>query len=575
LELRLAAVALPRLRSSLGRRVPGSGRLIGVPHLGILLALLFAPAGEAAWAQDPGTTEIGALIATARIPWSRWPDFPRYVDDVERLYRARADQPVWLNHAGVSGPGREALAQLAAAGQHGLDPVDYDVPTLDSLTQDLDRGPATAGERWRTDLLLSVAFLRFVDDLHRGRAHPASLSRSLPPPPLDLAGVVSAAVAGDSVTRLALAMAPPFAQYRNLRLELARYRALAKDSTLPTVPAATRVRPGDPYKGAPALARRLAALGDMPAEASWPDHEDRYAGDLVEAVRRFQQRHGLDAQGVIDPPTFAALNTPLPRRIRQIELALERLRWLPSIRGQRFLVVNIPAFQLFAFDSAGGVGAPALNMRVIVGKAVDTRTPVLVEQLRYLEFQPYWNVPRSILVGEILPQLRRRPRYLRDHGMELIGSRDRSLGDVVTRVVLSQLASGDVRVRQRPSPRNPLGRVKFVFPNAADVYLHGTPDTALFARQRRDFSHGCIRVEVPAALAWWVLRDQPAWTRDSVDAAMAAKPTRRVLLSRPMPVILFYTTAVAVPGRGVAFYDDIYGHDRRLDEALRAGPTPP
>jgi murein L,D-transpeptidase YcbB/YkuD len=146
---------------------------------------------------------------------------------------------------------------------------------------------------------------------------------------------------------------------------------------------------------------------------------------------------------------------------------------------------------------------------------------------------------------------------------------------VVTPAVLSQLTSGAVRVRQRPSPRNPLGRVKFVFPNAADVYLHGTPDTALFARQRRDFSHGCIRVEDPAALAWWVLRDQPAWTRDSVDAAIAAKPTRRVLLSRPMPVILFYTTAVAVPGRGIAFYDDIYGHDRRLDEALRAGPTPP
>jgi murein L,D-transpeptidase YcbB/YkuD len=159
--------------------------------------------------------------------------------------------------------------------------------------------------------------------------------------------------------------------------------------------------------------------------------------------------------------------------------------------------------------------------------------------------------------------------------MELVGQQDRVLGDGVTPTVLSQLASGDLRLRQRPSPENPLGRVKFVFPNAADVYLHGTPDTALFARQRRDFSHGCIRVEEPPALAAWVLRDQPAWTRDSVDAAMAAKPTRRALLTRPMPVILFYTTAVADPGRGVAFYDDIYGHDRRLDEALRAGPTTP
>jgi murein L,D-transpeptidase YcbB/YkuD len=159
--------------------------------------------------------------------------------------------------------------------------------------------------------------------------------------------------------------------------------------------------------------------------------------------------------------------------------------------------------------------------------------------------------------------------------MELVGPRDRVLGDEVTSAVLRQLAGGDLRLRQRPSSRNPLGRVKFVFPNAADVYLHGTPDTTLFAWQRRDFSHGCIRLEQPAALAAWVLRDQPAWSRDSVNAAMAAKPTRRALLTRPMPVILFYTTAVAEPGRGVAFYDDIYGHDRRLDEALRAGPTTP
>jgi murein L,D-transpeptidase YcbB/YkuD len=568
-------VALPRLRSSLGRRLPGSDLLISVPPVGVFLALLIPPAGAVAWAQHPDTSEIGALIATARLPWSRWPDFSRYVDDIGRLYGGRADEPVWLKDAGVTHQGREALVQLAAAAEHGLDPADYDVPTLDSLTRDLDRGLTTEGERLRTDLLLSVAFLRFVDDLHGGRTHPAPLSRSLPPPTLDLAGVVSAAVAGDSVARLGPAVAPPYAQYRNLRFELARYRALAKDSTLPMVPAATRVRPGDAYAGATALARRLAALGDLPREASWPHGESRYAVDLVEAVRRFQERHGLDADGVIGPRTFAALNTPLPRRIRQLELALERLRWLPPIRGQRFLVVNIPAFRLFAFDSAGGAGAPSLHMRVIVGKALDTRTPVLVEQLRYLAFQPYWNVPRSILVGEILSQLRRRPEYLRDHGMEVIGPRDRSLGDVVTPAVLSQLTSGAVRVRQRPSPRNPLGRVKFVFPNAADVYLHGTPDTALFARQRRDFSHGCIRVEDPAALAWWVLRDQPAWTRDSVDAAIAAKPTRRVLLSRPMPVILFYTTAVAVPGRGIAFYDDIYGHDRRLDEALRAGPTPP
>ena len=200
---------------------------------------------------------------------------------------------------------------------------------------------------------------------------------------------------------------------------------------------------------------------------------------------------------------------------------------------------------------------------------------VLLEQLRYVEFQPYWNVPRGILMQEILPQLRRRPSYLREHDMDVIGQRDRVLGDVPTPVLLQGLVRGELRLRQRPGPRNPLGQVKFVFPNTADVYLHGTPDTALFVRERRDFSHGCIRVQRPTQLAAWVLADQPSWPSDSVEAAAAGKVTRRALLSRPIPVVLFYATAVALPDLGMAFYEDIYGHDRRLDEALRAGPTPP
>jgi murein L,D-transpeptidase YcbB/YkuD len=518
---------------------------------------------------------VRALIATARLPWSRWPDFSPYVDHVARIYMARADAPVWLAEFGVSHQGREALAQLTAASGHGLDPRDYDVPTLDSLMPRLGGVRAGAAARTRFDLLLSVAFVRFIADLRYGRAHPAPLSAILAPAPLDLAAAVSAAVAADTVARLAAAVSPPFAQYRNLQQELGRYRELAGDSTLTPAPPVRRLRPGDPYVGVEALRRRLSAFGDFSADTFRSPVERRYAGALVEAVRRFQGRHGLSADGVVGPRTFAELNAPLAGRARQIELALERLRWLPPFGRQSFVVVNIPAFQLFAFDSAGGKGVPSLEMRVIVGKALDTRTPVLVEQLRYLEFQPYWNLPRSILVGEILPQLRQRPDYLRAHGIEVVGPRDRALGDSVTPAMLVQLARGELRLRQRPSRWNPLGQAKFVFPNAADVYLHGTPDTALFARQRRDFSHGCIRLENPAKLAAWVLRDQPAWTADSVRAAMTGSITRRALFTRPLPVVLFYTTAVASPEGGVRFYADLYGHDRELDESLRAGPTPP
>jgi L,D-transpeptidase YcbB len=555
------------------RRRKGSETTMKLPSRLLVLLGLAAGQPSAVPAQEPPMTDAGSVIAAARIPWSRWPDFSPNVDDIARLYRARVSAPVWLE-AGV--PGRradEALAQLAAASTHGLDPGDYDASVLDSLARMLRSAPGGVAAM-RFDLLLSVAFVRFIADLHAGRAPHAPLSRTMPVPPLDLAAAVSAALAGDSVSRLADAVAPRTAQYRNLRVELARYRALAADSSIPLVPVVERLNPDDPYDGAPALARRLAALGDLPMTTP-PTPQSHYAGDLVKAIRRFQLRHGLTADGVIGPLTFRALNTLLSHRVRQIELTLERLRWLPPLGGHRLLVVNIPAFRLFAFDSVGGTGSATLHMRVIVGRALDTRTPVLVEQLRYLEFQPYWNVPRSILVREILPQLRRRPTYLKEHDMELVGQRDRVVGDAVTPAVLQRLAGGELRLRQRPSPRNPLGRVKFVFPNSADVYLHGTPETALFAQERRDFSHGCIRVERPSDLAAWVLGDQVVWPRDSVIAAMAAKPTRRALLSRPMPVVLFYATAVALPGVGLAFYEDIYGHDRHLDEALRAGRTPP
>jgi murein L,D-transpeptidase YcbB/YkuD len=197
----------------------------------------------------------------------------------------------------------------------------------------------------------------------------------------------------------------------------------------------------------------------------------------------------------------------LDHRVRQIELALERLRWLPPLGRQPFVVVNIPGFRLFGFDSAGGTGAPSFSSRVVVGRALDTETPVLYELMRYIEFRPYWNVPRSILVNEILPRLGRDPEYLRRYRMEVVGPADRSLGDSVTDDVRRRLARGQLRVRQQPGPSNALGLVKFVFPNAASVYLHDTPDTELFERSRRDFSHGCIRVEDAAALAVWALRN--------------------------------------------------------------------
>ena len=256
------------------------------------------------------------------------------------------------------------------------------------------------------------------------------------------------------------------------------------------------------------------------------------------------------------------------RRVHQIELALERLRWLPPLGPRPFIVVNVPGFELFAFDSAGGAGAPSLTMKVVVGRALNTRTPMLFEQMRYVEFRPYWNVPRSILRAELLPKLRRDPSYLRSQQMELFKPGLGPVGDRVDADVIRLLAADSLRVRQHPGPSNSLGLIKFAFPNAESIYMHGTPETELFARTRRDFSHGCIRLEDPAALGAWVLRALPGWTPDSIRAAMGGSSTFRVALDKPLAVAVFYTTAVAMPDGTARFFPDIYGLDRELTEAL-------
>jgi murein L,D-transpeptidase YcbB/YkuD len=320
----------------------------------------------------------GAIVSAARIAWSRWPDFGRYVDVLSRLYAV--DAPVWLAGAALRPAGRSAIGELLAASEHGLDPRDYDAFILDSLARVNDRTPFVGTERARFDVLLSLGLVRFLDDLQRGRMHPRPLGHTPVQRP-DLASSVTAAIRADSIPRLVTASAPQLGQYRKLQRLLHRYRQLAADSTLAPAPFSVTVRPGQPYAGAAALAHRLVAVGDLAVAAFPAEGDSTYAGALVTAVRRFQQRHGLDQDGVLGRATIAALNTPFSHRVREIELALERLRWLPPIGRQPFIVVNIPQFELVAFDSTSETAPPAVNMRVIVGKALRTRTPVMRHML--------------------------------------------------------------------------------------------------------------------------------------------------------------------------------------------------
>ena len=350
--------------------------------------------------------------------------------------------------------------------------------------------------------------------------------------------------------------------YRALERALTRYDTLVADSTIPEFPTPDRlpVAPGESLATATALRTRLAALGDLDRWAA-ADPDPWYSGELVDAVRRFQERHGLDADGIIGPATLTQLQTPLRDRVTQIEAALLRIRHEPVVDSGRFIIVNVPAFTLFAYDDGARDTPPALVMKVIAGRAGRLSTPSLAVKVQYLDFWPDWNVPRSILTREIIPLLRTDTTYLQRHDMELMQGRDMALGDTVTPAVIEQLEAGRLWVRQRRGPGNPLGRVKFVMPNDSNVYLHDTPDKSLFALARRDLSHGCIRVERARDLAIWAMRERQDWNTDSVDVALTGPDFRRVMLPRPIPVLVEYVTVVAMPDGTVRFVPDIYGRD--------------
>ncbi|MGR9088795.1 MAG: L,D-transpeptidase family protein, partial [Gammaproteobacteria bacterium] len=332
------------------------------------------------------------------------------------------------------------------------------------------------------------------------------------------------------------------------------------------------MRPGDHHPQIHRLKQFLESLGDLTEGSSDNGSipSDLYTNKISVGVKNFQGRHGLIADGIIGKETAAALNVPLNHRTTQIELAMERLRWLPEIHAGAYIIVNIPAFQLWAFDDISKSDPEILNMKVVVGKALKNQTPVLMAEMRFIDFMPYWNVPYSIVKSEIMPKLIQNPNYLNQENMELVTG----TGHEIKIVALSSdsvalMKQGSVRVRQRPGKKNALGRVKFMFPNKEDVYLHDTPANALFSRSRRDFSHGCVRVENPEGLANFVLKDQPGWNKDTVKQALQTDKTQRVILKHSIPVLFFYVTSYIDDRGRLTFHSDIYGHDAVLMEALK------
>ncbi len=494
---------------------------------------------------------------------------------LQRLYGPGSPVLLWFASGALSRDGLEAVARLRTAATDGLDPAAYLTGPLVAPDAAV---PAQPDRQAEYDVALSLGMLRFMRHLHLGRVDPRTLGLRLDAwaEPHDFPALLGEAIAARRVAAAVDALAPPLAVYAQLIEALGRYRAIAVRND-PAVPAFVRAAtPGGVYASAHALGVHLEARGDLAPADVPPPGDDRYQGALVDGVRRFQARHGLAADGVLAARTIAAARVPASARVRQIEMALERLRWLPDLGDRRLIAVNIPMFRLWAWDTLGEAPAPAFSTRVIVGAAMRTETPVFVERMDQVIFRPYWNVPRSILHNEILPAMRRNPTYLTRQQMEVVsGQGDDARALVPGPDTLTALASGTLRVRQRPGPHNALGLVKFVFPNRENVYMHGTPAPSLFARDRRDFSHGCIRLADPAGLAAWVLGGVRGWDAAQIEHAMHAEVSTPVHLAEAIDVVLFYLTAAVLPeDQAVHFADDIYGHDADLARTLDRTAAP-
>lgn len=518
---------------------------------------------------------LRTLVQAGELSELRWPDFGDYRAHVAKFYEANGYALIWVREMQATRQAQDVIALFRQAEQRGLSAEDYDGPRWEARLAKLK--PATPQpdehDAVRFDVAVTVSVMRYISDLHIGKVNPQRFHFQIDVTPrkCDLPEFLQEHVVQAADVSSALAQVePPYPGYQRTIRALKTYLELARDDDGEMLPEARKpVQPGESYPGVPRLARFLRRTGDLPADAVVDPGRSVYDGALVDAVRSFQKRHGLAADGRIDARTLAELNIPLNRRVRQMQLTLERWRWMPNEYQHAPIVANIPEFRLRAYDQQFKIGT---TMNVVVGQAYRHDTPVFVGSMRYVIFRPYWEVPPSIAAREVLPAIERNPAYLTKENLEFVDSRQNPVpSESITAAMLEEIRKGQLFIRQRPGPKNSLGLVKFMFPNEFDVYMHDTPATELFARSRRDFSHGCVRLEKPADLAAWVLRDNPGWTPARIEAAMNGDKTEQVSLTHPIPVLILYATVIVSEDGVVHFYDDIYGHDAALERALAHG----
>ncbi len=491
---------------------------------------------------------------------------PQFKGQVAAFYAAMGNEQAWFHDGKLTRQGSALVGLFEHAGQKGLRPNDYGNWALLSAQYSVAE---TERRRLGVDVALTAATMRYVSDLHFGRVAPARMGFALGAREKNFGlaeFLATKVVHAENVGKAIASVEPPFAGYWRTLAALGRLEDLEAQTKYKALPVVKKsVHPGERYAGLPQIAARLRRIGDLASNATPFADDTLYRGTVVQAVKIFQERHGLAADGILGRATIAAMNVPVSHRIEQLEMALERWRWIPHHLALPVLVVNLPEFRLYVIDRNYDW---LMVQKVVIGKSYRYKTPVLIAQMQSVIFRPYWNVPLSIQREDLVPRIARDHGYLSRNDYQVVNNANRPVPVSINSEVLAELRTGALKIRQLPGDKNALGLIKFEFPNRYDVYLHGTPAQALFSRTRRDFSHGCIRLGHPAALAQWVLRDLPGWTPEKIQAAMHGTETQTVNLPRPLAVMIFYSTAVVTRNGVIRFLPDIYRYDAKLKTAL-------
>ncbi|GGF06804.1 L,D-transpeptidase family protein [Hymenobacter cavernae] len=517
------------------------------------------------------------------------PAFKSQLIWAKKFYRERDFRLGWFRNHELLPQAQTMLGVINKAADEGLDPKDYKIKDFDKLFAELDEAKSDSTKRnsleKEIDVALSGTYFKWASDFYRGTVNPREVKNidwNVKRNKIKLHKALMTILKERESTYPYYEFEPLHPEYDRLKKALAEYRAIQRNGGWPTLPATTKLRPGDVSPAVALLHKRLLGDKAAPAPAASTTETpavavantsatavgtaapaEKYDSELVSAVKSFQQQNGLMANGIVSGETLKTLNIPVDSRINQIIVNMERWRWVPKRFEPNYLLVNIPDYTLHVVEN----NKEAFNMRVIVGKTLNA-TPVFSDKMEYVVLAPYWNVPMSIIQKELRPRLMADPvGTLNRLDMEVV----KGWGRKATPVDPSSIDWANVNqsnfkytVRRRPGPKNDLGDVKFIFPNSQDIYLHDTPHDELFSQGKRGFSHGCVRVQEPIKLAEYLLRDRPEWDQQAILDTIANHREKYITLKEKLPVYLVYFTAWVDEAGALHFRDDIYGHDKAL-----------